>query len=70
VVADVVAYLLETAERREVADGVREYGVAFEGQTGSEAGHVLLRDTNIQELTREASDEVVQDAKAEITCKE
>src|SRR5947209_4421383 len=66
VVADIVAYLLETAERWKIADGIREYSVALKSQTGGEARHVLLSNADVEELARVASDEIVQDTKAEI----
>jgi hypothetical protein len=69
-VTDVIANLLETAKRWEIADGIREDGMALDRQTGGKAGHVLLRNADIQELVREMSDEVIQHTKTEITSEE
>jgi hypothetical protein len=41
--------------------------MAFERKTGGEPGHVLLRDSDVQELTRELCGEIVQNTKAEIS---
>jgi hypothetical protein len=40
--------------------------MAFECKAGGESGHVLLRDSDVQELTWEPGSEIVQNAKTEI----
>ncbi len=40
--------------------------MAFERKSGGESGHVLLRDSDVQELTWELGGELVQNTKAEI----
>ena len=66
VVADVVADLLETAQGREVADGVGEHDLAGKGHAGGQADHVLLRDAGVDELVGVLALELLDDGVAEV----
>lgn len=53
VLADVVAYLLEAAQRREIRDRIGEHRLADVGEPGGHTDHVLLGDADVDELSRQ-----------------
>src|SRR5260370_11236918 len=67
VIADIVAHVLEAAQRGEIGDGIGEGNLAAEGHACGHAGHVLLGDASIQELFRELFHERRDDTKSQIS---
>src|SRR6185295_376196 len=70
VIADVVAQLLQAAQRREVADGVDEDRLAAERDAGRDAGHVLLGNADVAVEVRKAPGDRLQHRIAKITAQQ
>ncbi len=66
VIADVVADLLQAAERGEVADRVGEDDAAGQGHAGRHARHVLLGHAGVEKLVGKALGEVGDDAEPQV----
>jgi hypothetical protein len=64
VIANIVSDLFEAAESWKVSDGISENSMTLERKACGKAGHVLLGDTDIENLPGIASDEIVQDSEA------
>ena len=56
----VIANLLEAAQRYEIADGIRDYGLAGEGKPPRHSRHVLLGHARIDITLRESFGETLQ----------
>src|SRR5450759_4233796 len=62
----IVAYLLQAAQRRKVADRIGEDHVALQRQAGRQSHHVLFSDAGIHVLARKPPSETIQHAESEI----
>ena len=69
-VGAVVADLLQAAERREVANGIGKDRFPRQRHACGGGGHILLRDTCVDELIRQLLPEGLQHAEAQISSHE
>jgi hypothetical protein len=69
VVAHIVPYLLQASKRWKIRDAVRKNGSTIHRQTRSDAGHILLGHTHVDESVRDLLCKRVKDSESEISCK-
>lgn len=62
----VVADLLQTAQRWKIADGIGKHGFSLERHSGRRRGHILLRNTGVDELIGQLLPEGLEHPEAKI----
>src|SRR5579875_245805 len=70
VVANIITYLLQTAQYREVRDGVGKYNLSAHGQACGHSRHVLFGNTYIDVTIREPIAKTLQYRVAQIATKQ
>ncbi len=65
-VTNIVADLLDTAQRREIGDRIREHNPPRQGHPRRQTGHILLRNSCVEELLGIAAGEIGDHTKAQI----
>ena len=66
VIADVISHLLQATQGGKVADAVGEHDVPGQSKPGGDTRQVLLRDTDIVELTRMLRAELVEHGEPQV----